>query len=112
MTDTVKLTLGDEDFELKPTYGAASKISKTYNGYMPAIEAISKLDMEAMEVVIAHGLGLTIHGQKKLDLPARIYEAGVAKVAAPCIEFLTILMNGGKRPSEDGEEAKSTEGEA
>lgn len=114
--NTVKLTLvnGDEetDYELKPTFLAASKIPKAFGGYMPAIDAVAKLDMGAIEVVVAHGMGLTAHGQKTMNLPERIYETGVAKVATPCVEFLTILMNGGKRPTEDTEEAKVTEGEA
>lgn len=109
--NSVKLTLGDTEYELKPTFLAASKIPRHFGGFMPAIDAISKLDMGAMEVVISHGLGLTPHGQKTMNLPERIYEAGVAKVAAPCIEYLTILMNGGKRV-EDTEEAKGTKGEA
>lgn len=112
MTDnTVTFELSGETVELKPTYGAATRIPKHFGGYMPAIDAISKLDPAAMETIIAYGMDLTPAGQKKLDLPRKIYESGYPKVAAPCIEFLTILMNGGKRP-EDVEEAKSAEGEA
>lgn len=112
MSDEVTFELGGEEVTLKPTFLAASRIPKAFGGYMPAIDAISKLDMSAMEVVIAHGMGLTPHGQKQLNIPEKIYQSGIAKVAAPCVEFLTILMNGGKRPSDETEEAKSTEGEA
>lgn len=112
MSDEVTFELGGEEVTLKPTFLAASRIPKVFGGYMPAIEAISKLDPNAMEVVIAHGMGLTPHGQKQFNIPEKIYGTGFAKVAAPCIEFLTILMNGGKRPTEDTEDAKATEGEA
>lgn len=104
----VTFELAGESVTLKPTFYAASRIPKHFGGYMPAIEAISKLDPNAMEVVIAHGLQLTQAGQKGLD--EKIYSTGYPKVAAPCIQFLTILMNGGKTP-EETEEAKSTEGE-
>ncbi len=112
MSDFVTFELDGEEVTLKPTFLAASRIPKVFGGYMPAIEAISKLDPGAMETVLAFGLGLTAHGQKQMNLPEKIYATGFAKVAAPCIEFLTILMNGGKRPSENTEEATSTEGEA
>lgn len=107
----VTFTLGDEEVTLKPTFLAATRIPKAFGGYMPAIDAISKLDPNAMEVVVAHGMGLTPHGQKQMNLPERIYQTGYPLVAAPCIEFLTILMNGGKKPTET-EEATGTEGEA
>lgn len=111
MTDIVTFNLAGEEVSLKPTFLAASRIPKAFGGYMPAIDAISKLEPSAMETVIAFGMGLTPHGQKQMNLPEKIYETGYPIVAAPCIEFLTILMNGGKRPS-DTEEATSTEGEA
>jgi hypothetical protein len=107
MSNEVTFELGGEEVTLKPTFYAASRIPKHFGGYMPAIDAISKLDPNAMQVVIAHGLQLTQIGQKGLD--EKIYAAGYPKVAAPCIEFLTILMNGGKRATE---EATGTEGEA
>lgn len=111
MSNEVTFELGGEEVTLKPTFLAASRIPKAFGGYMPAIDAISKLDPNAMETVVAFGMGLTPHGQKQLNLPEKIYETGYPKVAAPCIEFLTILMNGGKRVS-DTEEATSAEGEA
>lgn len=102
---------GDEEVTLKPIYKAARGISKHFGGYMPAIDAVSKLDPAALEVVIAFGADIPPSVQKNLKLPERIYETGIAKVAAPCIEFLTILMNGGKRPDEETE-GGDTEGEA
>lgn len=110
MSDEVTFTLGDEEVTLKPTFLAATRIPKAFGGYMPAIDAISKLDPNAMEVVIAHGMGLTPHGQKGLD--EKIYRTGCPVVAAPCLEFITILMNGGKKPEGTTEEAKGAEGEA
>lgn len=102
---------GEEEITLKPIYKAARGISKHFGGYMPAIDAVGKLDPSAIEVVIAFGADIPPSVQKSVKLPERIYETGVAKVAAPCVEFLTILMNGGQRPGEE-EEATSTEGEA
>lgn len=107
----VEFELAGETVTLKPTFLAATRIPKQFGGYMPAIDLVSKLDPAAMQSVIAHGMGLTNHGQKGLD--DRIWRTGYAKVAAPCIEFLTVLMNGGKKPNEsETEEAKGEEGEA
>lgn len=103
---------GEEVVTLKPFYKAARGISKHFGGYMPAIDAVSKLNPDAIEVVIAFGADIPPSVQKTVKLPERIYETGVAKVAAPCVEFLSILMNGGKRLTEDAEEATGTEGEA
>lgn len=105
----VTFELDGEEVTLKPTYLAYTRIPKLYGGFVPAIEAAAKLDPSALEVVVAHGMGLTPNGQKQMNLPEKIYNTGIAKVATPCVEFLTLLMNGGK-PLE--EEAKSTEGEA
>ena len=103
----VTFDLAGEEVTLKPTFLAASRIPKAFNGYMPAIDSVSKLDPAAIETILAFGMGLTAHGQKQMNLPEKIYETGYPKVAAPCIEFLTILMNGGKRVNE--EEAEDQE---
>lgn len=103
----VSFKLDGETVTLKPTFGAYTRIPKQFGGFMPAIDAVSKLNAEAIEVIVAHGMELTQHGQKGLG--EKIFRTGVAVVAAPCIEYLTILMNGGKKPEESEGGDKSGE---
>lgn len=105
----VPITIEGEEKFLVPTYGAATRISKAYGGYMPAIQAVGNLDMEAMELVVAHGLQLTVHGQKGLG--EKIYASGMVEVAAACVKYLNILMNGGKPRNESDVEAEDRESE-
>lgn len=107
----VKITLDGIDHVMKPTYGAAKGINRHFGGLRAALEEVTKLNADAMEVIIAYGLDLTPRGQKEMKLGERIYEQGIPHCAAPCVEFLTLLMNGGKPISEDKSEGREDTGE-
>lgn len=106
----IPLKLDGEDKELVPTYRAAMGISKSFGGYMPAIQAVSQLDMEAIEKVLAFGLQLTNHGQKGIG--EKIFKSNTPEVATACVKYINILMNGGKPVDESGPEDREEEGEA
>lgn len=88
-----------ETVTLRPTLRAAQFICRLNGGAMGAIEGCSRADFDMVTSIVKHGLALTDHGAK--DLAERIWKTGILKVAVPCIEYVTILANGGRPPEED-----------
>lgn len=105
--NSVEIVIGGETKLLKPTFRAAKMISRKYGGYIKAIELVSNLDFDAIVYVIAQGLDLTPKGEEGLG--DKVYETGMMIVAKPVVEYLTILLNGGKRQTETGETNGSDE---
>lgn len=101
----VVFELDGETVVMRPTYLAASRISKHFGGYGPATQALANADINAVEVIIAHGLGLTPHGQKGLG--EKIFNTGIMETLGPCVAFINVLTGADKQ-----EEATGTEGEA
>jgi len=95
----VPITLDGEDRELVPSLGACTFLSRQGGGLMGLVQRCGALDMDAIVMVIAQGLGLMGQGSK--DLPNLVYRTGVSDLAGPCIRFINILANGGKPPSEE-----------
>jgi hypothetical protein len=104
---------------LVPTLDACVELSQLAgpSGLVSIAERCNRLDFLMICAVI--GAAIEIEG-KKLNpgqreklLPKAIYEAGVVGVAARCVEFITLVMNGGRSPEdEDEEEAAGDDGEA
>lgn len=96
----VDITILDNTYTLKPTLLAAKTISKELGGGLGAINAISRFESEAITKIISVGLGLTANGEKKFaeekGLEAAVYETGYMELAAPCLQFVNSILNGGK----------------
>lgn len=101
----IDITILDLNYTLKPTLYAAKAISKEFGGGLGAINRISQFDLEAITKIISVGLGLTATGEKKFaeekGLETSVYETGVMELAAPCIRFIHVILNGGKSPKEE-----------
>lgn len=96
----------EEELTLKPTLKAGTQISNRFGGYLPCIQALSKLDLQAAVYVVQLGIGAKDAEAKAL--PDKVFRAGIKEVAPKCMEFVRILMNGGK----DDEEDEGTAGKA
>lgn len=103
----VTITLAGEEVVLKPTPRAAVTISNHFTGLHAAVPRIVGQDIAAMSVVIAAGAG--IKGEAAKGLNDKVYRAGLSNIAADLVEFIIILMNGGKRP--DDTDAAEDDGE-
>lgn len=94
----VELTLGDDSLTLKPTLSAMQRISRQYGGLREALARIQALDFEALVFVVTVGAGLK--GDEAKDLPDKVFKATVAEVTASAVDFIVVLLNGG-RPVDD-----------
>lgn len=94
---------GLETVTMRPTLRATQYICRLSGGAIGAIEGCSRADFDLVTNIVKHGLSLTDNGAK--DLPERVWRTGILKVAVPCIEYVTILANGG-RPPEETEDAE------
>ena len=103
----ITVTLGDEDFTLKPSLRAARRICQRYGSLVKAAQSAAMADIEAVIAIIAAGLDLTPKGVKEYE--ERIFEAGMAEgtgnLGQLCVEFCNVLMGGGRLPDSDNEEA-------
>ena len=98
----------DDERVLRPTLGAATRISRAFGGFQAAHQKILASDLDAFVTVIQHGLGLKTEAETR-GLRERVWSAGISKLMLPLVEFVSILANGG-RPIE--EEVAEPEGKS
>lgn len=101
MTDTVMIELDGELYELAPTLKAHQTITRQFGGYVPALRRIADLDAEVMAIVICVGAGLKTTGKDRQAVDEAIWRSGVGEAVGAISEYLSLLMNGGKRVDDD-----------
>lgn len=99
----VEIVLEGETFKLTPTLQASTFLSRQGGGLVGMVQRLSQMEMDAVVMVVAQGLGLS--GQVSKDLPGKIYRTGLAELSGPCITFCNHLMNGGRPPSQEDSDA-------
>lgn len=105
---TVDVEIGGETYTLKPTLKAMDKIQGRWpEGLRGAIAASSGLGARDLAFIVAAGTGMGAREAK--DLPEAIFDDGTVHVAAPVIEYLSLLINPTGR--EDAEVEKDESGE-
>lgn len=94
---TVKLSLGDKEYELKPTLKAFMKIEQRWGGIVQAIDACRGVVIDPLVFIIT-----AASGEKEGDkLAEAIFRAGVVNVSPSVIKYLALLLNPtGKEPEE------------
>ena len=96
MTEAVvEILLGSISVRLVPSLKAVETLS-TDKGLGHLAERCRNLEFAAIKQVIVTGMGLTGNGAK--ELPELLYKAGLANLAPLCLDYLTILANGGQLP--------------
>lgn len=111
----VTITIKGQDYDLVPTYHAASNISRLSGGIRGAINSIVQLDLDVISRVVQFGLGPKVvkdlGGANKLG--ELIYDEGITdgsgEFTGKCIEYLTNLSNGGKPLSSSGDDSRQGE---
>lgn len=106
----VKITLGGQERELKPSLAAIKSLSRSGGGIRGSISSVMALDVETIFTVIRTGLGPEV--VKELGgaevLERLIYEEGLTDttggIVEKAVEYLMNLSRGG-RPASAGEEA-------
>jgi hypothetical protein len=114
MTNTAKLGRGDvsltldgETITLRPTIAAFQFLSKQHGGLVPVLNKLAALDFDViMDVIMAGLMGQPNVGPKRrIQLGDKVFSAGVSDhtggVNGKCAEFVVVLMNGGRPPSDN-----------
>lgn len=88
----IELDLDGEIVTLKPTLRGALAISRQLGGVQEALQKVVKLDIEAICLVVAAGLGVT--GQKEVDqLGEKVWRTGAGGMVEPVARYLGTLVN-------------------
>jgi hypothetical protein len=95
----IELALPGESYFLVPTLGAMRKIDRQFGDISTAIERVAKLNFAAIVAVAKIGADVRDEAATK-KLEQRLYERGVGSAAAPLVEYLGVLANGGRRMDE------------
>lgn len=106
----VKIILGGQEYQLRPTLPAIKSLSRAGGGIRGMISSVMALDIEAIFTVVRTGLGPEVvkdlGGAEKLEL--LIYKEGLTDttggVVEKCVEYLMNLSRGG-RPAVEGADA-------
>jgi hypothetical protein len=111
----VAIMLAGEEYFLRPTAKAALTISRGQGGIRGAIDAVLKMEVDAVTNVVKLGLGLAVVRELTRTTPLEelVYESGLTDTSgglvAKTIEFLHILANGGRPVG--GDESDKKDGE-
>lgn len=98
----IDLELGDKVYKLSPTLSALKKINRRYDSLIAAMEAVKKLDFDAVCMIIGAG---TSASQKQMeDLENEVYQAGLVNVVGKVADFLGVLLDpsGGEDEGDSG----------
>lgn len=98
----IDLELGDKTYKLSPTLSALKKINRRYESLVTAMEAVKRLDFDAVCMIIGAG---TNASQKQMEeLESEIYQAGLVNVVGKVADFLGVLLDpsGGEDEGEPG----------
>ena len=108
----ISLTLGDDTYTLRPTLNAIRTLSRAHGGLRPALQTLFNQDFDGVVSIIKIGAGVPDRDEKALA--AKVYAAGMNDATLmPLVEYLKVLMNGGKPPPpDDAPPTEETEGNA
>jgi hypothetical protein len=97
--DTVEVTINGRVEKLVPTLSALEALNKRYDNFQAVYSRIASMDFEAYANVLAAGVEgkIPANDKERKDAMQAVYETGVINLMAPMIEYLGILLNGGKR---------------
>ncbi len=99
--DTVTIDLGDKTYVLTPTLRAATNLTRYFGNFSIAFNRLGALDFDAVVSVIREGI--SSDGADAKRLPERIFQHGITGLVGPCSEYISLLLNGGRKPDdEDG----------
>lgn len=97
------ISLGDSEYELRPTLGAFKKVQARFGGLRAALEALTHVNIDHLEAIIAAGAGLDKRARDALA--QEIFDEGVTSVTEQVTPFLSALFNpnGASEDGDDGE---------
>lgn len=107
----VAITLGDQEYMLKPTLDAMQKISNQLGGLAGARQAIVGQNLQGIVAIITHGANVPSGPAR--GLPDKVFREGLTDpLLVPLLEYIGLLQNGGRPPEADDGGDASAEGNA
>lgn len=102
-----KITAGQVEtpigYTLRPTIDAATKISRVFGGFDPAIKKVLAYDLDAFASVVIAGAAL--EGKAAKAVGAKVW-GNMPELIGPLTDFLLILRNGGRPLAEADDEGQ------
>lgn len=98
----IPIRLDGKDHELVPSMAACIAISRIAGGLNAASARVLALDIETVCSIIIAGLGLNPTQAKMV--PEAVYRTGLIQLAAPCVDFIRVVANGGRALSDDDDD--------
>jgi len=92
---------------LLPTPNAALRISRHFGGFKAARDRLLAEDLDAYVAVIRYGCGIKEAEAKGLE--EKVFAAGLTNLFVPLLEYIGVLISGGKLPAEEDKEPKKAE---
>ena len=91
----IPINFNGEDLVLRPTLRAATTISRQFDGFANARQALVRENHDAVVFILR--LGLNLSDRDARDLPEKVYENGItAELLIPLIKYVAVLGNGGR----------------
>ncbi len=97
----IEITLKGKAMVLKPSLEACLAISKMGGGLNAAIVRCRNLDFDTIAEVVRLGLGYGANTGAAKEIPLALYEQGVIDIAGACIDFVHVVANGGRLPTDE-----------
>lgn len=104
----VEITLNGRRECLRCSVRAALTVSLANGGFTGAYEGLARFNFSTYTALIAAGLNK--QSAKEIEaLQADIYATGLQSLDPPLTRFVSMLMNGGKEPSSETQDAPGKE---
>ena len=105
MNGDVTINLGGREAVLKCTLGAAMKVDEQLGGFVEAMRALTTFRLAAFICIVAAGLD-----KPQQDVREAVFREGMTNLIGPLTTYLELLGNGGRKPEQVKEAAKTGEG--
>lgn len=109
----VPIILEGKEYFLEPSLEACLELARSPVGLGGLIDRCKAMHFETICMII--GVGLRPNGkalnprQRDQMIPKAVYEAGIIDVAGICMEYLTVILNGGRELPDEEDEEKEEE---
>lgn len=85
-----------EELKLVPTLEACQTLSRLSGGLVELSRKVVALDFDSIVTVVSFGLGYGGTRRPPKDFEKRLYATGLNRLAAPCVQFINNIANGGE----------------
>lgn len=97
----VEITLGDAKATLRCTVRAAKEVDVFFGDYSTAFRKLIAYNFAAYVAIVAAGLG-----KSHKEVEDSVFQTGLIDLVKPLSEYLGLLSNGGRKPSDTPAVAK------